>query len=306
MRDLVGAAAPFLGFPLREAEARLLGRRRPLLAGYKITHRCNLRCVHCPYWKLGGTDPTLPEALAVVDRLHQAGARILILEGGEPLLWRDGEHGLGAVVRHAQRSYWSVGVVTNGTLPLPADPDVVWVSVDGLEETTKAIRGPIFHRQMANIEASEHPRVYANITISTVNVDEIPDLVVELAKRVQGITIQFYYPYEDDLELFVPWNQRAALLERMVAMKVQGYPLLDSVAALRALQRPGWRCHPWLVASAEPDGTIRQGCYLAGRGPIACERCGFAAHVEMSMAYDLKPGAVASGLRVFGLGLGGG
>jgi len=241
----------------------------------------------------------------VVDRLFEHGARILILEGGEPLLWRDGEHGLGEVVRHAQRSFWSVGVVTNGTLPLPPEPDVVWVSVDGLEETTKAIRGLIFRRQVANIEASRHRRVYANVTITTASVGEVPELVMALAGLVRGITIQFYYPYEDDLELFVPWEQRAELLEKLVLMKQQGYPLLDSVAALRALERPGWRCHPWLVASAEPNGTITQGCYLTGRGPIACERCGFAAHVEMSMAYDLKPGAVISGLRVFGLGLGG-
>lgn len=258
--------------------------------------------MHCPYWELGGPDPTLPEALSVVDRLHRAGTRILILEGGEPLLWKDDRHGLAEVIRHAQQSFWSVGVVTNGTQPLPAEPDVVWVSVDGLEETTKAVRGPIFRRQMDNIGSSGHPRLYANITISTLNVDEVPALVEELSRRVRGITIQFYYPYRDDLDLFVPWDRRAALLEKLATMKRDGYPLLDSVAALHALEKPGWRCRPWLIASAEPDGTIKQGCYLTGRGPIACERCGFAAHVEMSMAFDLKPGAVMSGLRVFGLG----
>ena len=260
MRRLLGAAAPFAGFAVREVEARVLGRQRPLLAGYKITHRCNLRCVHCPYWKIEDADPTLPEALSVVDRLYEAGARILILEGGEPLLWHDGDAGLEDVVRHAKRSYWAVGVVTNGTIPLPTAPDVIWVSVDGLEETTKAIRGPIFRRQMATIDASVHPRLYANITISTLNVEEAPQLVEELSKRVRGITIQFYYPYEDDVELFVPWERREAVLERLIEMKRSGYALLDSIAALRALKQPGWRCHPWLIACAEPDGKITQGC----------------------------------------------
>ena len=31
--------------------ARLRKQRRPILAGFKITHRCNLRCIHCPFWK---------------------------------------------------------------------------------------------------------------------------------------------------------------------------------------------------------------------------------------------------------------
>ncbi len=305
MRNAVRALRPFFGFPLREVEARLLGRRRPLLAGYKVTHRCNLRCRHCPYWQIGGPEPTLDQALTVVDRLHGIGARILILEGGEPLLWQDGDHGLREVIAYAKRSFWSVGVVTNGTLPLPENADVVWVSVDGLEETTKAIRGPIFHRQMAGIANSQHQRIYANITISALNADEVPALVEELSRRVRGITIQFYYPYEGDSTLFVPWETRRGVLERLLEMKRAGYPLLDSAGALRALAAPGWRCHPWLVASAEPDGTVRQGCYLTGRGPIACDQCGFAAHVEMSMAFDLKPGAVRSGIRVFGLGSGG-
>ncbi len=282
-----------------------MGRRRPLLAGYKVTHRCNLRCRHCPFWQLAGPEPTLDEAKGVVDRLYAVGARILILEGGEPLLWRDGEHRLDEIVTYAKRSYWSVGVVTNGTLPLPPGADVIWVSIDGLEETTRAIRGPIYHRQMATIADSRHRRIYANITVSTLNVAEVPALVEEISGRVRGITIQFYYPYDEDMTLFVPWEARRAVLERLVEMKRAGYPLLDSVAALRALERPGWRCHPWLVASAEPDGTIQRGCYLTGRGPIACEQCGFAAHVEMSMAFDLRPGAVWSGIRVFGLGSGG-
>ncbi|NPV09494.1 MAG: DUF3463 domain-containing protein [Anaerolineae bacterium] len=297
--------APFVGFPLRLLEARVLGRRRPLLSGYKITQRCNLHCVHCPFWRRPGPEPNAQEARIVLDRLHAAGVRLLIFEGGEPLLWRDGDAGLGDLVRYAKERFWSVGVISNGTLPLPDDPDVVWVSVDGLEETTARIRGPIYQRQMENIERSRHPRLYANVTISTLNVAEVPALVEELASRVRGITIQFYYPYEDDLSLFVPFDQRRELLERLIEMKRKGYPLLDSEDALRALQAPGWRCHPWLVSNANPDGSIQQGCYLKGRGPVACERCGFAAHVEMSLAFDLNPGALRAGLTIFGLGPGG-
>ncbi|MGI6210033.1 MAG: DUF3463 domain-containing protein [Anaerolineae bacterium] len=297
--------APFVEFPTRLIEARVFGRRRPLLSGYKITHRCNLRCVHCPFWQRKEPDPSAEEARAVVDQLYDAGVRLLILEGGEPLLWHDGDTRLSDLMLYAKDRFWSVGLVTNGTLPIPDEPDVVWVSVDGLEETTKRIRGPIFAKQMENIARSRHPRLFANITISTLNAAEIPALVEHLAERVRGITVQFYYPYEDDLSLFVPFEERRQVLERLIEMKRQGYPLLDSVDALQALKAPGWRCHPWLVANANPDGSIQQGCYLQGRGPVACERCGFAAHVEMSLAFDLNPRAIQAGLAIFGLGPGG-
>lgn len=237
----------------------------------------------------------------VLHQLHDSGVRLLILEGGEPLLWRDGERDTRDVVTYAKELFWSVGLISNGTVPLPMEPDVLWVSIDGLANTTERIRGPIFTRQMQNIADSKHPRLFANITISTVNAAEILDLVRFLADKVAGITIQFYYPYESDTTLFVPYAQRSEILAELIKMKREGYPLLDSYFAMEELRSPGWRCHPWLIASANPDGTITQGCYLKGRTEISCELCGFAAHTEMSLAYDLNLGALLAGLKIFGL-----
>ncbi len=293
--------SPYFGFAALELRSRLFGARRPLLAGYKLTTQCNLRCAHCPFWRDPQPGQDFAGVCATLDRLKAAGVRLVIFEGGEPLLWRDGSHTLAEAVAYAKRFAWSVGVVTNGTLPLPREPDVVWVSIDGLEETTRRIRGPIFATQMRHLAAGPRDRLLANITISTMNVDEIPELVAALAPHVRGITVQFFYPYEGEPDLFVPWEKRAALLDHLIAMKRQGYPLLDSVQALRGLKRPGWRCHPWLVASANPDGSVVQGCYLKGRAPIACDQCGFAAHLEMSLAYDLQPGAIWAGMRIFRL-----
>jgi MoaA/NifB/PqqE/SkfB family radical SAM enzyme len=295
---LLEATADFLAL---QVQSRLLRKRRPILAGYKLTYRCNLGCPQCPFWKMRSEELGLAGALDVVARLYELGARILILEGGEPLLWgAPGE--LGFLIRQAQRLFWSVGLVTNGALPLPLEPDVLWVSVDGLPETMAALRAPVFDKVMANIEACDHKRLLAHITISAVNAPELAELIRFLAPRVRGITVQFYYPYTGDTGLMLPRPQRAEVIADLLALKRAGYPILNSMAALRALAaESGWRCHPWLVASANPDGSIVQGCYLKGRAPIACEWCGFSAHTEMSLAYDLNPAAIVAGLRVFGL-----
>ncbi len=282
--------------------ARFLGRKRPLLAGFKVTHRCNCRCAACPFWRRPAPDIPFDRAVATLDRLQEAGVRLLIFEGGEPFLWRDGDRGLEDLVVEAKRRFLRVGVTTNGTFPLEGSADILWVSIDGLQETHDRLRGPgVFERAVAHIEASSHPRIYANVTISRANVDEVPDLVRFLAGRVRGITVQFYYPYPESEDLWLPRERRRAVLDELIRLKRAGYPLLDSVTALERLKDNTWRCHPWLIASADPDGTVTQGCYLLNRAEVACARCGFAAHVEMSLAYDLHPAAVWTGMKTFGL-----
>jgi hypothetical protein len=32
------------------------------------------------------------------------------------------------------------------------------------------------------------------------------------------------------------------------------------------------------IGNAAPDGKITSGCYIKGRGSIACDKCGFAVH----------------------------
>jgi MoaA/NifB/PqqE/SkfB family radical SAM enzyme len=280
---------------------RLGGRRRPLLAGFKLTHRCNLRCAVCPFWRQPPIDSDFVGVVSTLERLRRTGARLLIIEGGEPFVWREGPYDLEDVVVAARERFFCVGVVTNGTFPLQSSADILWVSVDGLRETHDRARGPVFDRVMTHIEASVHPNILANVTIHRSNWQEIPALIEFLAERVAGVTIQFYFPYEGTEDLSLSRGERVHVLDELIRLKRQGYPVVDSVAALEALKENTWRCHPWLLVNAEPDGSITQGCYLSQRAEIACDHCGFAAHTELSMAYDLVPGAIAAGRRVFGL-----
>jgi hypothetical protein len=54
-----------------------------------------------------------------------------------------------------------------------------------------------------------------------------------------------------------------------------------------------------MIASVDPDGTLTQGCYLEGRGEISCERCGFSAHAEISLAYSGVIGSILVGSKIF-------
>ena len=274
----------------------------------KITHACNLTCAHCPFWKKKAESLSFTQAISALRALHQRGVRILIIEGGEPLIWRDGEHDLNDVVDEAKKLFFSVGVTTNGTFPINLDADVVWVSIDGLRETHDRVRGETFDKIMANIEASSHPKIFAHITINSLNCQEVPELVAFLStvgasgrSPVQGITIQFHYPYEDVADdLFLPFDRRKHVLDELITLKKQGFPVADSYACLNALKDNRWKCRPWMIASVDPCGKLTEGCYVKDRGTISCEKCGFAAHTEISLAYGGALGAILAGRKIFG------
>lgn len=280
----------------------LVGRKKPVLGGMKLTHACNLTCIHCPFWKKKGGSLSFEQAISCMKTLYEWGVRILIIEGGEPFLWRDGPHDIREVVSEARKLFFSVGVTTNGTFPLELDADIVWVSIDGLKETHNRIRSESFDKAIANIEVSSHPRIYAHVTINALNWQEIPDLVKFLSPKVEGITIQFHYPYESDVaddELFLPFDRRRDVLDKLITLKKQGFSVADSYACLKALRDNRWKCHPWMIASVDPDGSMTRGCYVKDRGPISCEHCGFAAHTEISLAYNWSIEAMLVGKKIF-------
>jgi len=238
--------------------------------------------------------------------LHDWGVRILIIEGGEPFLWRDGMYDLKDIVTQARKLFFTVGVTTNGTFPIEVASDIVWVSVDGLKETHDRLRGKSFERIVANLEATAHPKVYAHVTINSLNWHEVPELAAFLSDglhppdKVKGITVQFHYPYQEVTdELLLSPDRRRQVLDDLIRLKRQGLPIANSYACLRALKENRWRCRPWMIASVDPDGQLTHGCYVQNRGEVACEQCGFSAHTEISLAYGWRIGPLLTGYRIF-------
>jgi MoaA/NifB/PqqE/SkfB family radical SAM enzyme len=285
-------------------DSRIRGLKKPVLGGFKITHNCNLRCRHCPFWQRKSPELGYEGVVGVMRRLHDMGVRILIFEGGEPFLWRDDKAGksFNDVVEYGKKLFFSVGVTTNGTMPITDFPaDVVWVSFDGLKDTYTKIRGDCFDTVTKNIRESNHENLYANITINRLNEGELEDVVKFLSTVVKGVTIQFHYPYgtDWDKELFIPLNERGAVIERLLKLKKEGYPLTDSRGCLEDMKMNTWQCYDWMLANADPDGTIAQGCYLKNRGEVDCLSCGFAAHVEISKAFDMHLPSINVGRKIF-------
>ena len=279
----------------------LWGQKKPLLGGIKLTHNCNLKCDHCPFWKKEKKSLPFSQAISSMNTLYEHGVRIIIFEGGEPFLWRDRDYSIKDAVLEAKKLFFSVGITTNGTFPIEADADIIWVSIDGLKDTHNRLRCGSYNNVITNIKASSHPRIYAHITINSINWKEIPEVVQTLTPLVKGITIQFHYPYkegEKDLSL-IP-DKRQKVLDDLIQLKKQGLPVANSFTCLKALKNNTWKCHPWMIVSVEPDGTITHGCYVKNRGEISCDKCGFSAHTEISLAYSGVFESIKLHTKIFG------
>ena len=215
-------------------------------------------------------------------------------------MWEDNGYNLEDIVREAKKLFFRVGITTNGTFPIDADAQIIWVSIDGLKENHDLLRGVSFDRIISNITESFHPNIFAHITINSINWKDIPALVEFLSAKVRGITIQFYYPYREvGKDLFLPFHERRIILNDLIRLKRRGLAIVDSYACLEALKNNRWTCHPWMIASVDPDGRLTHGCYVKNRGAISCESCGFSAHTEISLAYSGGLESILVGNRVF-------
>jgi len=286
-------------------QRRILGRRAPLLASVKLTYKCNLACCMCPFHLRSAEDNSSirwETAVNVLDELKSMGARIAVLEGGEPLLLRDGPRDIADLVRYAKGRFLRVAATTNGTLPLDLPVDLLWVSLDGPREDHDRFRSGSFDRVWANLAKSRHPNLYVHFTMHRENWKGLEGLAVKLRKipAVKGITVQLFYPYgQGEGDLALAGEERRAALENVLTLKRKGVPVLNSSSRLRAMIQNTWTCHEDLLVNVDPDGAITRGCYARNRGNVNCGDCGFTPVAEASGALDLVPGSLLAGYRIF-------
>jgi Fe-coproporphyrin III synthase len=281
--------------------------RTPLLCSFKITGRCNLKCSHCPFWREDScSEMDFNKVCKILEELHKKGVKIVIFEGGEPLLWKDEKLGknISDVLQYAKRLFFYCGVTTNGTVNLDitqSNADVAFVSVDGIGKTHDSIRGKSFDRLVKNLKSYKgKSKIIANICISKTNAHEIEELVKFLNDKVFGITVQFFYPYKNVADVMLTDKEKEVVLKKLIKLKKNGYRILNSQACLMKMLRNRWRCVDFLVCSVDKAGSISFGCYLKNKvDKVICAYCGFTVHCEISLAYRLNFPAISAAVRIF-------
>ena len=274
-------------------------RRDPIIGSLIVTDRCNLACRHCAVANLRRSDYPFDRLRADLRLLHDQGVRILLLYGGEPLLWRDGEHRLTDVIAEARAvGIPLVGVVTNGTrgLELP-DADVVLVSLDGTREHHDALRGRTYDRVLAAIDAAPRANLCLYMAVNRVNVDDV-EHVAALARdlpTVRGVSYNLHTPYPGTEDLTLSPAQRHDVCARIAALIGAGFPVFNLASALpRVADLTAPRPCPQCVLVE--DGR-QWTCGRCADIPGLCEQCGFLFASELSLLFRGEPRVVLEALR---------
>ena len=269
----------------------------PLIYGIALTDRCNLACRGCHVSNTGRPDMTWNQLLAALQNAWSRGFRELYFSGGEPTLWRDGEHTLEDAIDAARQiGFFHVHLYTNGLLGLKTTADLVWVSMDGLPGIFERRRENYFHQVERAVRAGSHPRVAIIYVIDRHTAEGIEPFlrwVQDTKLPVMGVMFYFHTPYYGRDELFLTADERAPIIDRLLGCIRAGLPVINSRAGLLALKSGKWQRRFPIASVIDVDGESV--CCRAS--DEACVDCGYAACTELTEFQRLRPSAALGMLR---------
>ncbi len=281
--------------------ARVLGRKRPLQTVLFISDRCNLECKHCSvYNKTNPHQFTYEQVREQLQYAYNQGSRFVDLEGGEVMIWRDGDYRINDLIDLAKEiGFFSATITTNAQLPFTGShADSIWVSLDGYGNFHEEIRGKgTFKRLEANIASSKHPHLSVNMVVNKLNYTSV-EQTIEYAKNnpaIESISINFYTPFPGAENLMIDQETRLAVIDKVIAMKKAGYPIMNSVSGLKLMKHNQFKRRCWVTNFIYPDGT-RSGC--VGEELGICDDCGLCMAGEMNAVFNFKLDTIFAGLKL--------
>ena len=181
-------------------QAIFFKKRFPLVVGWNITYRCNLRCGYCGARYNVGKELDTENIFKIIGELSDLGTKIIKLSGGEPFLRED----LKDIIDFCKSKKISVLINSNGTLVKEElwkikGVDEVQFSLDGPPEVHDAIRGRGVHDKVIEaIKICKDNNI--GVTLATViskhNISHIP-YILSVAEKY---SVEVYFqPVDQNL-----------------------------------------------------------------------------------------------------------
>lgn len=283
-------------------KAKFFGSKKPLQTVIFINDNCNLACKHCTVYKQKNFNiKTYDEIKEEFEYSYKQGSRFVDFEGGEPTLWKEDDKDLNSLIRLAKEiGFYSTTITTNAQLPFNgSEADSIWVSLDGIGKYHDEIRGKgAFERLEKNIATANHPALSVNMVVNALNYFSVEETIryVKDNPHIKSISINFHTPYPGTEYLFLDWDKRAEVIDKVIRMKKEGFPIMNSVSGLKLMKHNDFKKECWVTNFILPDGTRLTEC--AGKTAGVCDQCGLSMAGEMKSVFSLKPDTIFAGLRL--------
>jgi MoaA/NifB/PqqE/SkfB family radical SAM enzyme len=256
----------------------------PRVAIYYVTGQCNLNCAYCEDFGArrnpANEKPLAFEQAQQLLRVIRSGTDALFLTGGEPLTHPQIDELL-AFARKELR-FKEITLITNGLLlrdhePILANIDRLIISLDSTNPTawSQTIGMPPQSAEtiLANIQwaASRQEKDRFVMVVNSVlspetltGVKALIDFCVENKVLISFSPQSFNNWPRYELTTSIDYK---AVIERIIALKKSGAPILGSMAYLKTLSNfEPYDCYPTLVPRIYPDGDLAYPCRPLEKG----------------------------------------
>jgi len=288
-----------LGYVIK---TKIFRKEIPFFGGLVINEKCNLNCCHCRVKNREGVkDLTFREVEKGLGVLYKMGIRSVFIEGGEPFLWKENDKTLNDIVLLAKKiGFKLVSIYTNGTFPITISADLVFVSIDGLKENNNKLRGGgrnIYDSVMKNITESNHEKIIINYTINEQNKDDIEEFCKGILKikQIKGVFFYFHTPYYGKDNLYLEFDEKKKIIEKIITLKKKRYSILNSYSGLKSVYKNSWK-RPTKLCYVYASNELYQCCRSFGN-IYACENCGYLAYPEIINVIRLNPESIINALN---------
>lgn len=281
--------------------AKFLGRRKPMQTVQFISDRCNLQCKHCSvYQKENPHDMTFDEIEAHLRYSYSLGSRFVDFEGGEVMLWHDGDKRINDLIDLAKKiGFFSTTITTNAQLPFSGiHADSIWVSLDGLGKYHDEIRGEgTFERLEKNISTANHPHLSVNMVINSLNYKSVDETLeyVKNSPYIESISFNFHTAFPGTEYLTLDNQIRKETIDKIIRYKKNGYPIMNTKTGLKRMIDCNFKKRCWITNFVYPNG-LRGNCVYENSD--ACNNCGFCMAGEMSAVFNLAPETIMAGFKL--------
>lgn len=279
-----------LYYPKWFVENRSDNKLKPLQSTVFITNRCNLACKDCNVSRQPGTpgfyELSYQEIMEIFTKCFALGSRVLDIDGGEPLLWHDGDYTCNDLVRSAKAmGFVRVTIKTNGQRPLESNADALWISIDGTSKQHELIRGKdSFAKIERHISSSNFHNLNCQMVINKLNYKDYHKVIkwVKKTPKLQNIAFNFLAPQNGLHHLKLDKVTRENIIEELIALKKKKYPIFNSIAGLQRMKEDDFENYCWVTTTTQEDGSYVSEC--AGKKDGLCKECGHSMKAESAFS----------------------
>ncbi|MGC2062467.1 MAG: radical SAM protein [Thermodesulfovibrionales bacterium] len=249
-------------------------------AAIDITNSCNLKCLHCYWWKeerpaeLDDND-----MIAFMKGLRARGMTAAIIYGGEPMLRPK-------MCEAASRIFDHPLIFTNGTQGF-SPIDAQWIlSLDGTREVHDSIRGQgAYDCSVTNLKKAPRKPV-VHTTITRQNQHNLEEFLGELsALPIKGVGFSFYTPHitGDQSSLALTLDERDRILDELLRLRKKYWRIMGLTGKMADQFRQSGEFSEWNRIEKCPVSKVCN-CYNSDGTPkpctygnnADCSRCGCA------------------------------